>query len=952
MSNLPDLTYPIFFLIGLPAGMFGVLLSLYHTRSTSGGRLGLVGVLRVLVTGVLVFYMAGPRWSVSRVEPEETAVLLDTSYSISGETWRNALRQSLEQLKDDPEDSNGKRNLYFFGGLYERMWQPNGENSSSVTRSWLDDGRDALDRELLRRINPYRSRIQAATDDVTAIAHGDGGHVVLLTDGHPVPGSEAPTDVEEDRWNNLHVVPLDGGYEQNAAIRKLSVPKRVRPGEPFSVDVNVASNFDTEGQLTVHLGTAGTEQVSFEIGGGERQTVRIGPVTPFAGSPPKEKTSVEIRAEISVQGEDDVTPDNHATTGMVLYPPLRALILSPRDEAGALEQAMTTQGFRVRRESSLTVESLRNQLRTTELLVLETPDGSWWNGSVENEIIQFVRERRGGLLVLPETGPEAHRWVNETSLASLFPVRAVEREKPTDETSEEDQSDDDEKQQEPDVDPDSEGTVEKGRVTAVSVMLVIDTSGSMTERKLNLVKEAAIATMETLDPEDRVGVLAFDHRTRWITQPINADRLSTFKTRIAKLQSGGGTRILPALRQAGRALAAEDSGIKHMILLSDGRGETVDFQSAVERFRDRGITLSTVAVGEQVQLVTMMNLAEWGGGKMYNPKQFSEVPQIFTSEVRAVANASEEQEQKEETPPDRPPDQLPAASETDASQEEPETKTSPEKKQPEERPRPVTVNEPAPFLEDLPVDDLPPVHRLLPSERRDQSLIPLVAGTDPERPFLGYRYTGTGVAGLLLAPMNERAAPDWLSWDPFPRFVGQTARFLARKRPRQVYNPSFTVDRKSGSPRLKVRIRVPELQDEDTDGTNVTLSRRTETENEWRSTKLERPGTGRYETELVVPRPGAFVALRLRVKKKGKEPYVGFHFVPSTVPEEFRTNGVHKPFLKRVRNRGGTVYSDLASALEQPVSEPEREKKPFPNWPLAFLSVVIVADIYLIRSSG
>jgi hypothetical protein len=88
------------------------------------------------------------------------------------------------------------------------------------------------------------------------------------------------------------------------------------------------------------------------------------------------------------------------------------------------------------------------------------------------------------------------------------------------------------------------------------------------------------------------------------------------------------------------------------------------------------------------------------------------------------------------------------------------------------------------------------------------------------------------------------------------------------------------------------------------------------------------------------------------MEKDGEKEHVWFQFVPSTVPEEFRTNGVHQPFLERVRNRGGTVSEDLASALEQPVSEPEPEKEPVPAWPLAFLSVVIVADIYLIRSSG
>jgi uncharacterized protein with von Willebrand factor type A (vWA) domain len=53
--------------------------------------------------------------------------------------------------------------------------------------------------------------------------------------------------------------------------------------------------------------------------------------------------------------------------------------------------------------------------------------------------------------------------------------------------------------------------IEKKKDTpSLAMMLVIDKSGSMSGEKIDLAKEAAVATVEVLTDRDYVGVLAFD----------------------------------------------------------------------------------------------------------------------------------------------------------------------------------------------------------------------------------------------------------------------------------------------------------------------------------------------------------------------------------------------------------------------------------------------------------
>ncbi|MCR5214699.1 MAG: VWA domain-containing protein, partial [Eubacterium sp.] len=95
----------------------------------------------------------------------------------------------------------------------------------------------------------------------------------------------------------------------------------------------------------------------------------------------------------------------------------------------------------------------------------------------------------------------------------------------------------------------------------------------------------------------------------------------------------GGTVIKPAVDSAATELADMDIGVKHILLLTDGQGETDNFDDVIEKINDNGITLSSIAVGEDSGADLLERLADECGGRYYYADSSSSVPKIFAEEV-------------------------------------------------------------------------------------------------------------------------------------------------------------------------------------------------------------------------------------------------------------------------------------------------------------------------------
>lgn len=179
---------------------------------------------------------------------------------------------------------------------------------------------------------------------------------------------------------------------------------------------------------------------------------------------------------------------------------------------------------------------------------------------------------------------------------------------------------------------------------SLSMVLVIDKSGSMGGVPIVLARQAAKAAVELLGVRDRIGVIAFDGQPFKVVELTSAVDKESIKSKISTIAAGGGTNLYPAMVAGSKMLESSGTRLKHMIVLSDGQSSPGDFDGIATQMADNGVTLSTVALGSGSHQQLMKRLAEIGKGRCYITQDAESIPRIFAREtVKASRSAIKEQ---------------------------------------------------------------------------------------------------------------------------------------------------------------------------------------------------------------------------------------------------------------------------------------------------------------------
>jgi Ca-activated chloride channel homolog len=176
----------------------------------------------------------------------------------------------------------------------------------------------------------------------------------------------------------------------------------------------------------------------------------------------------------------------------------------------------------------------------------------------------------------------------------------------------------------------------------LSVVLLLDKSGSMaTEQgsraKIDVAKEAVSALLSVLEPDDAIGVIAFDKEARAVVELQPLANKASVQASLQSIQAGGGTAIYPALDLAYHWLRWVDPSKKHVLLLSDGQTEAADFPALMRRLAAAHMVLSAVGIGADVDRAFLQDLAATGNGRAYFTDVMAEVPAIFAREASLMA---------------------------------------------------------------------------------------------------------------------------------------------------------------------------------------------------------------------------------------------------------------------------------------------------------------------------
>jgi Ca-activated chloride channel family protein len=179
---------------------------------------------------------------------------------------------------------------------------------------------------------------------------------------------------------------------------------------------------------------------------------------------------------------------------------------------------------------------------------------------------------------------------------------------------------------------------ETNRNVPLNLCLILDHSGSMGGRPIEMVKQAAQRLVDRLSPGDHISIIAFDHKAKVLVPNQVIESPASIKLQINQLKAGGGTAIDEGLRLGIEELAkAKKDMISQAFVLTDGENEHGDNDRCLKLAKlaaDYNLTLNTLGFGDAWNQDVLETIADEGGGTMsyiqYPEQAVDEFARLFT----------------------------------------------------------------------------------------------------------------------------------------------------------------------------------------------------------------------------------------------------------------------------------------------------------------------------------
>ena len=173
----------------------------------------------------------------------------------------------------------------------------------------------------------------------------------------------------------------------------------------------------------------------------------------------------------------------------------------------------------------------------------------------------------------------------------------------------------------------------------LGILIVLDISASMTGEKLSLAKVSTLELIKNLKDSDRISILTFWDQFRFLHDFEEKKNLNS-EVQLAPLVAQGGTDLFTALEEGLERLVDLRMPQKHVIILTDGKTKEGDFDSLIAQALLEDITISTLAVGEEVNAGLLTRIALKSGGNYYRVYSLEEIPSLIFEDRREIARSS------------------------------------------------------------------------------------------------------------------------------------------------------------------------------------------------------------------------------------------------------------------------------------------------------------------------
>ncbi|HEY3110035.1 MAG TPA: VWA domain-containing protein [Chloroflexota bacterium] len=716
---LLPLLLPIFFFLGRPRM---ARLPRWLRRSALGTRLAIVTLIVVALSQPLLGRTS---------ESVSVVFALDRSESVSQEARQASdgfVGQAMQQL------SETRRAGVVVFGRDAAVERPIGGSSAPGQVQIRPDGTNVAEALHLAR---------------SMLPRVGGKKIVLLSDGREtLSRAEDEARAAANQGVQISVVPLAGSQPPEVLVEALEIPSQIREGESLDAVIAVGATVETDATLKLWLDTKLISEQPVHLTPGSNR---------FTAAQPNLKKGFHT-FWARVESATDTFKQNNELSGFTVVKdkPRVLMIAQSEAEGKELREALIASDVQVDARPPSFVPPRLSQMKRYDAMILVNVPSSAFALDQMKTIQNYVQNLGGGLLVIGGENSYSLGDYAKTPLGDVLPVTM-----------------------------NIPGKRDRG---SVSLMLIIDKSGSMDMReegvtKMQMAREAAQVSLDSLDATDRVAVLAFDTQSRWIVQPRQVgqgNQVDQIKDRIKTIEASGGTEIYPALEMGFRAIRETPARYKHIILLTDGRSlSSADYDRLIAQMRQESVTLSTIAIGSDSDTQLLEELAKQGEGRYYYVDKARDIPKVTTKEAK-IASGS------------------PIV----------EGQIAPK------------VLAPSPIIRSIAPASLPQLGGYVVTSIKDQAQTILAPDEVRADPLLAQWQYGLGRSIAWTSDIKLKWAAAWLTWGDFKKFWTQAVRW-AMPAPS---DPNLQVGVTVESPNVIVRVDAVDDEGSFRDGQDIRVS--------------------------------------------------------------------------------------------------------------------------------
>ncbi|NOH13300.1 MAG: VWA domain-containing protein [Chloroflexi bacterium] len=435
---------------------------------------------------------------------------------------------------------------------------------------------------------------------------------ILATDGLVIDENKLSEAVASyvGQGYRFNYLPLEAVFHQNDLyLETMRVPTSLWAGTTFAA------------VLPVYAPVAGQAEVQLLVDGqvAQSESLQLNPGENMLVYPVTATREGVITLEATVNWQGDARPENNQSAASVeVFPPPRVLMVTNDVEGSTrFRIALADNGVQMSISAPDLLPTNLELLEPYQVIILHNLLAEQLSPERVKTLEIFAAQHGGGVIFLGGRNAYTLGGYQGTPIEQLLPVKL---EAPP-------------RQERP----------------PVTFVLVLDKSGSMARSDfsdvlpIDLAREAALRSIEALQPQDYLGVLTYSSDSVWnvdVRQLGDGLSLRLAQDAVGQVQAGGGTNMYRALTTALETLRPlNTTDTRHILLFSDGQssdGSPDEFLVLAEDARNQDISISTISLGSGTNVNLLKQIAEVGKGRFFEVLDPTDLPRILVAESQAA----------------------------------------------------------------------------------------------------------------------------------------------------------------------------------------------------------------------------------------------------------------------------------------------------------------------------